>query len=111
MQEGILSGHIVFPLHGSLAYLKLLWLHHDDGFGDFWEYLVTMIPKDFRRSARNLLPRRSKPKTEVSKRRQDESEPCRESVRHQLFTHMKKSLHVEEYKDYARTPVSGLFDS
>ncbi len=24
LQEGILSGHIVFPLHGSLAYLKLL---------------------------------------------------------------------------------------
>jgi hypothetical protein len=111
LQEGILSGHIVFPLHGSLAYLKLLWPHHDDGFGGFWEYLVTRIPKDFRRSARDLPPRRSKPKTEVSKRLQDESEPFRESVRHQLFTHMKKSLHVEEYQDYARTPVSGLFDS
>ena len=83
----------------------------NDGFGGFWEYLVTRIPKDFRRSARDLLPRRSKPKTEASKRLQDESEPFRESVRHQLFTHMKKSLHVEEYRDYARTPVSGLFDS
>ena len=114
LQEGILSGHIVFPLHGSLAYLKLLWPHYDDGFGDFggfWEYLITMIPKDFRRSARDLLPCRSKPKSEVSKRLQDESEPFRESVRHQLFTHIKKCLHVEEYKNYARTPVSGLFDS
>jgi hypothetical protein len=116
LQEGILSGHIVFPLHGSLAYLKLLWPHYDDGFGGFWEYpfweyLVTRIPKDFRRSARDLLPRRSKPKTEVSKRLQDESEPFRESVRHQLFTYMKKSLHVKEYNNYARTPVSGLFDS
>ncbi len=72
---------------------------------------MTMIPKDFRRSARDQLPRRSKPKTEVSRRLQEKSEPCRESVRHQLFTHIKKSLHVEEYKDYARTPVSGLFDS
>ena len=111
LQEGILSGRIVFPLHGSLAYLKLLWPHDDDGFGGFWEYLVTHIPKDFRRSARDLLPRRSKPKTKVSKRLQDESEPFRESVRHQLFTHMSESLYVEEYKDYARTPVSSLLDS
>ena len=111
LQEGILSGHIVFPLHGSLVYLKLLWPHHDDGFGVSWEYLVTRISKAFRRSARDLLPRRSKPKTEVSKRLQDESEPLRESVRHQLFTHMSKSLYVEKYKNYARTPVSSLFDS
>ena len=111
LQEGILSGHIVFPLHGSLAYLKFLWPHYDDGFGGFWGYLVTRIPKDFRRSVRDLLPCRSKPKTEVSERLQDESEPFREQVRHQLFTHIKKSLHVEEYRNYARTPVSGLFDS
>ena len=114
LQEGILSGHIVFPLHGSLVYLKLLWPHHDDGFrgfGGFWEYLVRKIPKDLRRSARDLLPRRSKPKTEVSKRLQNESEPFREPVRHGLFTHMKKSLYVEEYGNYARTPVISHFDS
>ena len=111
LQEGILSSNIVFPLHGSLAYLKLLWPRHDDGFGGFWEYLVTRIPKDFRRSARDLLPRRSRPKTKISKHLQDESEPFREPVRHQLFTHIKNSLHVEEYRDYARTPVSGLFKS
>lgn len=111
MQEGILSGRIVFPLHGSLAYLKLLRPHYDGGSGDFWEYLMTRIPKDFRRSARELLPRRSKPKTSVGKRLQDESETFCEPVRHQLFTHLKNSLHVEEYKDYARTPVSCLFDS
>lgn len=111
LQEGILSGHIVFPLHGSLAYLKRLRPHQDDGFGDLWGYLVTRIPKDFRRSARDLLPRRSKIKTEVSKRPQDETEPFREHVRHQLFTHMKESLHVEGYRDYARTPVRSLFDS
>ena len=113
LQEGILSGCIVFPLHGSLAYLKLLLAHYDDGFGfgGFWEYLVTRIPKDFRRSTRDLLPRRSRRKTKVSKRLQGESEPFRESVRHQLFTHIENSLHVKEYKDYARTPVSGLFNS
>ncbi|KAI9661292.1 MAG: hypothetical protein M1821_009619 [Bathelium mastoideum] len=106
LQEGILSGRLVFPFHGSLAYLKLLRPQHDEGgFGDFWDYLVTRIPKDWRRSARDLLPRRSKPKIEVSKSLRDESEPFRESVRHQLFTHMKKSLHVEEYRDYARTPT------
>ena len=111
LQEGILSRHIVFPLHGSLAYLKLLRPHYDDGIGGFWEYLVTRIPKDFRRSARDLLPRRSKTKTKISKRLQDESEPFREPVRHELYTHMTKSLHVKEYNDYARTPVSGLFNS
>ncbi|TVY79520.1 hypothetical protein Focb16_v009781 [Fusarium oxysporum f. sp. cubense] len=111
LQEGILSGRIVLPLHGSLAYLKLLRPHYDGGSGDFWEYLVTRIPKDFRRSARELLPRRSKPKTSVGKRLQDESEPFCGPVRHQLLTHLKNSLHVQEYKDYARTPVSCLFDS
>ena len=72
---------------------------------------MTWIPKDFSRSARELLPRRRKPKPEVSKRLKDESEPFREPVRQELFTHLKDSLHVEEYKDYARTPVSCLFDS
>ncbi len=113
LQEGILSGHMVFPLRGSLVYLKLLWPHYDDGFGsfgNFWEGLVTMIPKDFRRSARDVFPRKSKPKTGVSKCLRDKSEPFREPVRHQLFAHMEKSLHVNEYRDYARTPVSGLFD-
>ncbi|KAI9711043.1 MAG: hypothetical protein M1820_002481 [Bogoriella megaspora] len=105
LQEGILSKNIVFPLKGSLAYLRLLWPHYDDGLGGFMEYLMTLIPKDFRRSARDLLPRKSRPKPDVSKLLQDNSEPFRESVRHQVFTHMKKSLHVEEYKDYARTPA------
>lgn len=111
LQEGTLSGHIVFPLHRSLVYLKLLRPHDNDGFGGFWKFLVTRIPKDFRRSARDLLPRSSKPKTEVSKRLQDESEPCREPVRQQLFTHMSSSLYVEEYKNYALTPDSSLLDS
>ena len=111
LQEGILSGRIVFPFHGSLAYLELLRPRNDDGFGGFWEFLVTRIPKDFRRSARDLLPRRSKGKTEVSKRLQDESEPFRQKVHHQLYTHMSESLYVAKYKNYARTPVSSLFDS
>ncbi|KAH7311345.1 hypothetical protein B0I35DRAFT_395990 [Stachybotrys elegans] len=108
LQEGILSGCIVFPLHGSLAYLNNLWPHHDDGLGGFekfWEYLMNRIPENFRRSARKLLPHGSKPKNEVSKRRQDESEPFRDLVRHQLFTRLKNSLHVKEYRDYARTPA------
>lgn len=110
LQEGILSGRIVFPLHGSLTYLKLLWPYDDEGL-NFWEYLMTMIPKDLRRSARDFLPRRSKHKTEVRKRLQGEYEPFRKHICAELFIHMKKSLHVEEYRDYARTPVSGLFDS
>ena len=112
LQEGILSGRIVFPLHGSLAYLKLLWPYHDDGVGGFrgfCAYLVTKIPKDYRREARDLFLDRSKPKTKVSKRLQDEPEPFRELVRDHLFTHVEKSLHVDEYRNYARTPVSDLY--
>ena len=111
LQEGILSRQIVVPLHGSLAYLKVLRPRYNGGFSGLWEYFVSRIPKGFRRSARDLLPRRSKPKTNISKRLHDESEPFRESVRYELYTHMTRSLHVEEYNDYARTPVSGLFDS
>jgi hypothetical protein len=111
LQEGILSGNIVFPLQGSLGYLKLLWPRHDDSgsWWDYWEYLATMIPKHFRRSVRDLLPQESKPRNKTSNRSQDRSEQFRSSVRHQLYTHMKKSLHVEEYREYARTPVSHLF--
>ncbi|KAF5984225.1 hypothetical protein FCOIX_2728 [Fusarium coicis] len=86
LQEGILSGRIVFPLHGSMAYLKLLRPSYDDSPG-------------------NLLPRRNKPTTEISKHLQDESEPFREPVRRRLLTHLQNSLNVEEYRDYARTPA------
>jgi hypothetical protein len=111
LQEGILSGRIVFPLHGSLAYLKLLLPYYSNDSGDLWEYMVTRIPKNFRRSARDFLPLRSKTKTKIIERLDDESEPFREQVRHELFTHMKKALNVEEYRYYARTPVSGPLDS
>ncbi|KAF4428941.1 het domain-containing [Fusarium acutatum] len=37
LQEGILSGRIVFPLHGSLAYLKMLRSSYNDGLGDLRE--------------------------------------------------------------------------
>ncbi|KAM3072515.1 hypothetical protein ACMFMG_009313 [Clarireedia jacksonii] len=103
LQEGILSGHIVVPLHGSLAYLKLLRPHHDDDTSGFLEYLVTRIPEDFRRSVRDFLPRRRKSKTKVINHVRDKSEPFRESVRRQIFGHMTKALHVEEYRNYART--------
>ena len=103
LQEGILSKHIVLPLRGSLAHLTLLWAHYDHG---FWEYFNNMTSKDFKLSTRDLPPRKSEPKTGDSMRLQDESEPFRKLVRHELFTHLKESLQVEEYGDYARTPVS-----
>ncbi|RBR22706.1 hypothetical protein FVER53590_03256 [Fusarium verticillioides] len=80
LQEGILSGCIVFPLHGSLAYLKLLRPSYDGSPGN-------------------------KPTTEISKHLQDESEPFREPVRRRLLTHLQNSLNVKEYQDYARTPA------
>ncbi|PQE07484.1 Heterokaryon incompatibility protein [Rutstroemia sp. NJR-2017a BBW] len=108
LQEGILSGNIVFPLHGSLAYTKLLRPDHDssdDGFGGLWELTVNSIPKDFRESIRDSLPRKIKTKIKVNMRLEDEStEPFREVVQRQLFEHMKNALNVEEYRNYARTP-------
>jgi hypothetical protein len=113
LQEGILSGNIVFPLQGSLAYLKLLWPRHDslDGFGGLCDFTGNSIPNNFRRSIRDFLPRKSKIKIKVNMRIEDEpTEPFREVVRRQLFEHMKRALNVEEYRNYARTPVSGLLD-
>ena len=110
LQEGILSGHIVFPIHESLVYLRLLWPHHDDGidFASFWDYLMARTPEDFRRFARDSLLHRSQTKIRANNHG---SEPFREQVRCELFEYMKKSLHVKEHRDYARMPVSGLFDS
>ena len=114
LQEGVLPGNIVFPLRGSLAYLKLLWPYHEESFSDIFDHLVLLISGDTERSARDApLSRRRKAKTEISRHLQlkDELESLHQAVRHDLYTYMKKSLHVEEYRDYARTPVSDLFKS
>lgn len=110
LQEGVLSGNIIFPLDGSLAYLKLLWPHHDDGFDGFWEYIGGVIPRGLRWLAHGRSRSRAIIMPDPSEYQRCEQEPFREPVRSQLFNYMKRSLHVEEYREYARTPVSGLFN-
>ncbi|KAL8664085.1 MAG: hypothetical protein Q9202_003377 [Teloschistes flavicans] len=96
LQEGILSGHIVFPLHGSLVYLKLLWPHNDDGLEGFKEFFVDSTPKTFQRMLRALLPRKQFT-SKLNERQRDSSEPFREPIRYQLFEHMKHALHVDDH--------------
>ena len=108
LQEGALSGDVIFPLHGSLVHLKLLRPYHGPGFGQILDHLVTSMPTVFRRLACKLLLRSIQPNDEVTTRLQGKSEPFRDHLRLQLFTHMKMSLNVEERNAYARTPVGGF---
>jgi len=110
LQEGILSGHIIFPLNGSFAYLKTLWPQCDDGnlSWDTWrDMFIRWIPKDVRRDLRNMLPGNhgAEMEAKVDKRVRGDGEPLRETVRSQIYVHMKQTLHVEEYRNYARTPI------
>jgi hypothetical protein len=110
LQEGVLSGTIIFPLNGSFAYLKTLWPHFDDGdhsWGVWRDMFIDWIPEAIRRYLRDVLPRkhRAEMKAKVDKRERGDAEPLREDVRSQIYEHMKQILHVEQYRDYARTPV------
>jgi hypothetical protein len=110
LQEGILSGHIIFPLNGSFAYLRTLWPHFNDGdlsWGVWRDVFIHWIPEVIRRDLRDVLPRKHKAemKAKVDKRVRGDAEPLRETVRSQIYEHMKQTLHVKEYRDYARTPV------
>ena len=111
LQEGILSGNIIFPLNGSFAYLKTLWPYSEDGnlsWGTLRDIFVRWIPKDVRRDLRDVLPpnHRAEMKAKMDERVRGVGEPLREIVRSQIYAHMKQTLQVEEYRDYARTPVS-----
>lgn len=110
LQEGVLSGHIIFPLNGSFAYLKTLWPHFDDGdlsWGTWRDMFIHWIPAAIRRELRDVLPRkhRAEMKAKVDKRVRGDAEPLRDYVRSQIYEHVKQILHVEQYRDYARTPV------
>ncbi|KAH7080732.1 hypothetical protein FB567DRAFT_500731 [Paraphoma chrysanthemicola] len=110
LQEGVLSGHIIFPLNGSFAYLKLLWPNFDAGvisWGVWRETFIQLIPEAIRRGLKGKLPRKHRAEMEakVDKRVRGDAEPLRESVRSQIYEHMKQTLHVEQYQDYARTPA------
>jgi hypothetical protein len=98
LQEGVLSGMLIFPLDGSLAYLKLLWPHFDEelSLSDIlWVRKLQRIRKDDREATGSI-------------RHEDdnEDEPLRDRIRNELFVFVKAALNVEEYREYARGPVS-----
>jgi hypothetical protein len=129
LQEGVLSGKLVFPLSGSLAYLKLLWPQFDDGLSFLsWKSLgkvglaMLTLPNytqllQGEKNSRSSLPesswvrklrgylKRNQEAGEVTAAVQEE-EPLRDRIRNDLFIFAKASLNVEEYRDYARGPVS-----
>lgn len=102
LQEGVLSGSLVFPLDGSLAYLKLLWPHFDAGisFSD-----VQWAGRKLRRKLRRFLKSNYAAVEEHTSAKEVEI-PFQNRVRNDLFVFAKASLNVEEYDDYARGPVS-----
>jgi hypothetical protein len=100
LQEGVLSGRLVFLLKGSMAYLRLLEPNYDKGFS------LSDLP--FVGRVRQLL--NNERATESSNHPlpcvEDEAEPLRDQVRHQIFNFAKVSLSVEEHGNYARGSVS-----
>jgi len=127
LQEGVLSGSLVFPLNGSLAYLKLLWPHFDAGISlaDVKTAALTLLTLP---TLSNLLEDRDYVRNSIwdvpcvrelrgvrntnreargfGPSMQDNEEPLRDRVRNDLFVFVKALLNVEEYRAYARGPVS-----
>jgi hypothetical protein len=97
LQEGVLSRNLVFPLDGSLAYLKFLYPESAEG------VLTSEIPylQEFSKNyqARKRVGAPLTPK-------KDEVEPFRECIREDLFRFVNDALNVKEYQDYARGSVS-----
>jgi hypothetical protein len=100
LQEGVLSHHLIFPLKGSLAYLRLLKPNYDEGFS------LSDLP--LLGEARQLLnnERAAESSNDPLLRMEDEAEPLRDRVRHEIFNFAMASLNVEEYRNYARGSVS-----
>jgi hypothetical protein len=95
LQEGVWSGLLIFPLKGSLAYLKLLKPNYDEGFS-----LSDLSPL---RTIKKLL--NNKP-TGTLQHMEDEAEMMQGRVRYELFNFALGSLNVEEYRKYSRGSVS-----
>ena len=98
LQEGSLSGHIVFPLKGSLAYLRLLWPWHLERF-----FPSISLPELCKRVGKDVKGKEST----VPLYKLLELEILRNKIRDDLFDFAKRSLDVEEHATYSRGSVSG----
>jgi hypothetical protein len=100
LQEGVLSGHLAFPLKGSLAYLRLLRPNFEKRFSlsdlPFMRRLTGLLNND------GAAERADHPLIHS----ENDVEPLRDHVRHGLFKFVKASLKVEEHSNYVRGLVS-----
>ncbi|KAK4222930.1 hypothetical protein QBC38DRAFT_512675 [Podospora fimiseda] len=96
LQEGVLSDHLVFPLKGSLAFLKLLRPDHDEGISisEFKDYFIKSLQKFVDPDSATRVYDDSFPSIN--------QEPMSEDVRHCLLKFLRKALNVKEYREYAR---------
>ena len=95
MQEGVLSGHLIFLLKGSLAYLPLLRPNFDEGFS------LSDLPS--LGTIKKLLNNET---TSTLLHVEDEAEMMKGRVRYELSKFAHGSLNVEEYRKYSRGSVS-----
>ncbi|KAK0624003.1 hypothetical protein B0T14DRAFT_478080 [Immersiella caudata] len=102
LQEGALSGHLIFPLKGSLAYLRVLWnfLDSETSFKD-------MILFRYERS-KHFLMKGGATASAVAPltRPTNAAEPLRGRICKDVHKIVTASLHVDEHGDYARGPAS-----
>jgi hypothetical protein len=95
LQEGVLSGDLIFPLKGSLAYLLLLKPNYDASFS--LSYLPSLG------TIKKLL---NNEPTGTLLHVEDEAEMMKGRVRYELSKFAQGSLNVEEYRKYSRGSVS-----
>jgi hypothetical protein len=95
LQEGVLSGNLIFPLKGSLAYLRLLKPNYDKGLS------LSDLP-----SLGTIKKLLNNEPTGTLLHVEDEAEIMQGRVRYELFNFAKGSLNVKEYKKYSRGSVS-----
>jgi hypothetical protein len=104
LQEGALSGHVIFPLNGSLAYLRVLWnfLDSESSFKD-----VILLRHE---PSKPFLMKGSATASVVAPltRPTNAVEPLRGRICKDVHKIVTASLHVDEHGDYARGPVSNL---
>jgi len=102
LQEGVLSSDLIFPLNGSLAYLRVLWnfLDSETSFKD-----LILFRSEGRK---NFLMKGSAAASAVAplKNSTNAVEPLRGRICKEVHKIATASLHVDEYGDYARGPVS-----
>ncbi|KAL6711003.1 hypothetical protein ACN47E_006878 [Coniothyrium glycines] len=102
LQEGVLSGQIVFSLKGSLAYLRVLRPHVDS---EIFNSNQTLLQSFMSILEGFCNMGTSDDVTFPMTGRKDSKGTPADSVRAELFIFAKSVLNVDEYRNYARGPA------